>query len=182
MITKNWYKIITTLMFGGVGATWSADILDITGVSKTHYFNPGNTLFFSAYQLDNMLAKVLTGYDTGVVFGTGNTPATLDDYKLSGDVITTLSGTCAISRGVDAEGAYITARYTLNNNGDSDVTVSEIAACTFFWPDKTKTLFTILDRTVLDTPVTIPADGVGKVEYTIRLTYPTATADAGGTN
>ena len=30
-----------------------------------------------------------------------------------------------------------------------------------------------VERTVLETPVTIPAGGVGQVTYTIRMNYPT---------
>lgn len=178
MITKNWYKMIATLILGKKGVSWSADILNTDGVSKPHYFNTSNSYFYDTYSFEQMLSTIKTSYTDGlgVCFGTGNTPATLDDYKLSGDIITTLSGPCAISRGIDADGAYITARYTLNNNGNSSVTVSEIAALTYIWTtNSSNRAYPMIDRTVLDTPVTIPAGGVGQVVYTITFNYPTAT-------
>ena len=176
MITKNWYKTIATLMFCEKGTSWNVGILGANGVSSEHYFYY-NTSFYTTYNLAEALQHIRTNYENrGVRFGTGNAPATLDDYKLSGDIITTLSGTCAISRGADTNGAYITALYTLTNSGDSDVTVAEVG--TFVNINKTSSsnhAYPMLDRTVLDTPVTIPAGGVGQIVYTITFNYPTAT-------
>ena len=176
MITKNWYKTIATLMFCEKGTSWNVGILGANGVSSEHYFYY-NASYYSVYNLAEALQYIRTNYENGGVrFGTGNTPATLDDYKLSGDIITTLSGNCAISKGEDAEGAYITALYTLTNTGDSDVTVAEVG--TFVHINKTNSsthAYPMIDRTVLDTPVTIPAGGVGQVEYTITFKYPWAT-------
>ena len=177
MITKNWYKTIATLMFCEKGTSWNVGILDTNGVSSAHYFY-NNTSFYSVYNLAEALQSIRTNYENGggVRFGTGNTPATLDDYKLSGDIITTLSGNCAISNGVNADGAYITALYTLTNTGNSDVAVAEVG--TFVHINKTNSnthAYPMIDRTVLDTPVTIPAGGIGQVEYTITFNLPTAT-------
>ena len=176
MITKNWYKTIATLMFCERGASWDVGILGTGGVSSAQYFY-NNASFSYAYNLVEALQKIDTDYEgSGVRFGTGNTPVTLDDYKLSGDIITTLSGAYSISKGADAAGAYITALYTLTNTGSSDVTVSEVG--TFVHINKTNSsthAYPMIDRTVLDTPVTIPAGGIGQVVYTITFNYPTAT-------
>ena len=178
MITKNWYKLLTTLLMCGKGVSWDVGILDADGVSRPHYFNSSNTLFYEFYRFEKSLTGIKSDYNnSGVIFGTGNAPVTLDDYKLSGDIITTLSGRCTISRGVDANGAYITALYTLNNDGNNDVTVSEIATLAYAWTtNSSNKCCPMIDRTVLDTPVTIPAGGIGQVVYTITFNYPTATA------
>ena len=176
MITKNWYKTIASLMFCETGKYWNPGILDTNGNSCEHYVYYSSSLS-PVYNLAEALKSIDTDYTgKGVRFGTGNTPATLDDYKLSGDIITTLSGNCAISNGVDADGAYVTALYTLTNTGNSDVTVAEVG--TFVYINRTSTstkAYPMIDRTVLDTPVTIPAGGIGQVVYTITFNYPTAT-------
>lgn len=111
-----------------------------------------------------------TGYG-GVFFGDGTTPPTLDDINLSGNVITTLNGTAKLSYDISDDGSVeVSALWTLTNTGNVAVTISEAAlACGF-----TNNSFIMFERTLLDTPVTIPAGGIGQVTYTIRFNYPTA--------
>jgi hypothetical protein len=115
-----------------------------------------------------------------VVFGAGNAVPTIDDYTIN-DFISGLTVTVQRTWIADDNGGSVTAVYTITNPKSEDVTISEIGLFS-----KTSTRATadtnglnvytpvLCDRTVLDTPVTIPAGGIGQVTYTIRMNYPTA--------
>lgn len=105
----------------------------------------------------------------GVYFGDGDTPVTIDDYTFAGEILNTASATASVTSAIDEEGATITGEYLISNSGDSDFTVKEVGLVF-----AAGTYRVLLERTVLDEPVVIPAGGMGKVAYTIRLNFPTA--------
>ena len=172
MLTNNFYSVLAQNMIGTVKPdsikTTSGALGKINSAAGTYlpFFISG-----SDYKVD--LSKVNQGYNGskgGVVFGDGNTPATAEDYKLAGNIITGFTATANLARSIDNGVAQIVATYTIN--ASSEVTIKEIVAFASTGGNGTY----IVDRTVLDTPVTIPADGVGQVVYTITFNYPTATA------
>lgn len=59
-------------------------------------------------------------------YGTGNTPPTIDDYQLSGDLVSDLGVTNAANN-VNANG--ITFSHSITNLGNTSVTIKEIALC-----------------------------------------------------
>ena len=68
------------------------------------------------------------------------------------------------------------AVYTITNNNAEEITIREVALHVLFYRTTSgSTNGCVIDRTVLDTPVTIPAGGVGQVEYTITFNLPTST-------
>ena len=112
---------------------------------------------------------------TCIVFGDGDATPTINDYNLSGNLITGIvssTSTVRKSNGVEK-------RFTVTNNNSNEIIIKEI--CYFSqagWRSdlgNTSGTILLLDRTVLDTPVTIPAGGIGQVVYTITFNYPTAT-------
>ena len=114
-----------------------------------------------------------------VVFGSGNNPATPNDYTM--DFITGLTATVVKSVDNDDNGASSTAVFTITNTNSNEVTISEVGIFSSLYtrltPDAVGASGSVpflMERTVLDTPVTIPAGGVGQVTYTIRRNYPTA--------
>ena len=121
----------------------------------------------------------------GVCFGDGDTPPTPADLNISGNAFSTYDALYNLSTGVDDSGhLYVKAHYTITNTGNEAFTIKEIGL--FAAPSLNKgpdiavagSFSILLDRTVLDTPVTIPAGGIGQVEYTITFNLPTAAADA----
>ena len=175
MFTRNWYKAISTEM-SRVNDTFQS----VTGTTQT--------LSMSAYLFNIMLNednrytpsiyKVRTTLegDGGVIFGAGNTPPTIDDTTLSGNLISGFSYSSNVSTARDEAGTTLTALYTVTNNSTNPITISEIALIANLSNSYTQAMYKgLLDRTVLDTPVTIPAGGVGQVEYTIRLNLPIGT-------
>lgn len=118
------------------------------------------------------LKKVRTSYNGsgGVIFGNGNADANLDDYSLSGDIVPISAYSVAINHVVENDKSTISAVYTLTNTRDESITIKEIA---LKMGSSTTTQY-LIERTVLDNPVTIEPGKVGLVTYTITLTYPTA--------
>jgi hypothetical protein len=115
---------------------------------------------------------------SGVVFGSGNTPATVNDYKLAGDTI--MGCTCSYANkstyNSDGSTSALIYDYTITNNNDAEITIGEIGIFfeTYWKHSNTdnRHYFNMIERTALETPITIPAGGVGQVTYTIRMDYP----------
>lgn len=163
MLTKNWYKGIAA---AAVGAKDTA--VDEKGTTRSLYsggfaFNMNNTISTSQ------------GIASYVRIGTGTTPPTPDDYNLSGTQITKISSTYT-DQGTTVENGVATKTviYTVTNTDTTDITIGEIALFSGMKYSSSSTAAFMFDRTVLDTPVTIPAGGIGQVTYTIRFNYPTA--------
>lgn len=178
MFLRNWDKVLAFTMGG--------ESLAINYFYKTYEgkdMNLGNTP--NAIQIGKNndsassanLHRVRTSYSGygGVMFGTGTTPPTKDDYKLSGALLTNFSYSAGVSYEYDDTGTTIRAIYTITNIGSDDMTIGEIGLMCNMYDSSNQTDIRkgFIERTVLDTPVTIPADGVGQVTYTIRINYPT---------
>lgn len=179
MFTKNWYKAIAT----------SATRIAIPFVNAHNKsFNTGNTVDALAYGTtsNNNYAPVLSrvikdditaNFSTsGVAFGDGNIAPTIDDITLSGNCIRTLTHTCSVTNTADEDGVTTTALYTLTNTGTEDITISEVGLFAKLSTTSSDTYkyMALVERTLLDEPVTIPAGGVGQITYTIRMNYPAA--------
>ena len=111
--------------------------------------------------------------EMGVSFGTGTTPATASDYALE----SVLSGTqisvaapsaVSYSRG-DAFDEYSVSFGVTNKTSDA-ITVSEVGLTAKTHPNFNNA-YTLVERTVLDTPVTIPPHETKHIAYTIRFNY-----------
>lgn len=168
MLTRNWYKLASLLIFA-TDTNASVRCREFTGYN---YSIPASNKL-GVYAMGYIAKTLKTGIATGsgfygVLFGTGDTTPTLDDYTLSGDVISTITivtSQTSIGANGDSEYAELATRYTLTNTGTQAITVREVALAYYGC---------MLERTVLDTPITIEPDGIGQVTYTIRMNYPTA--------
>lgn len=165
MLTKNWYAAIAARMLGGNGRFFSGRM--VHGATANMY--PADS-----FKPANYIQTLNTDNSTGVILGTGNTPATPDDYKLAGDTITTFSYSSNGESKETDKGYECNATYTITNTGTSAFTISEIG---FLMPLYTSSSGSdgkmLIERTVLDNPLTIEAGGIGVLTYTIRMNYPT---------
>lgn len=181
MFLKNWYKALTAMLYNSEDVTGkSTNGTDMRFTSKSASSGIYNIIFLtmaggaslSSYNNVPYMGKVQTSYNGGVVFGTGDIPPHPDDYILSGSLITTISAVGNVTATQDDNGITFTGLYTVTNTGSEDITVNEIGLVT---TSAYSTSYRyLIERTVLDTPVTIPAGGIGQVTYTIRMNYPTA--------
>lgn len=114
----------------------------------------------------------------GLFFGSGNDPATVDDYKLSGSTIQNISFSYTNNSTYAEDGSSVDVvyNYTITNNNAEAITIGEVglfAEATWCTSYNTYTHhYYMFERTAFESPITIPAGGVGQVTYTIQLNYP----------
>ena len=180
MLTENYYRLYEMIYKGDESGN-STTFINSYGQSKTLRLNRNNAISY----VDSMNFKSIgsTAHESsgssGIMFGDDATPPTPADYKLSGNVIANLTLTHSVARVMKSDGcAEITNTVLVTNGNTNDVTIKEVGLftqITAYNPTSSSGLssYTMVDRTVLDTPVTIPAGGIGQVTYTIRMNYPT---------
>lgn len=180
MFLRNYYLALAAATLGTGSSSFGYAPKDTSGNRSYYMDNPssaikfGNTANNNYYDVDLENVKKRYGGTGcgGVIFGTGTTPPTIDDYCLSGDIVSTFSYSSSVKKSVDNGGVTYTATYTLTNTSDEDITIGEVAMIcsirsTYGWD-------MLLERTVLDEPLTIPAGGIGQVTYTVRQNLPLA--------
>lgn len=107
----------------------------------------------------------------GVYFGSGSTPASKADYKLETPITSGLS--FAIGRSTylikqNGNGKYeLVMTYLLTNNSGAEINIYEIGVVTPIAKDTYSHYPTLMERTVLTEPITIPAGATRAVEYRI---------------
>ena len=168
MVTRNWYNYFKSMraeqVFSNAITEWSG--------SKNSAGWRYNGNFDSVINFKNV-AFYLSNSNNGIVVGSGRTPATIDDYKLESMITSGLSA--SIAKSIDSDNDTIIA-LTFTNTSSADITIGEIGYVGTVYIDNNfgGSKYVLLERTVLDSPVTIPAGGIGKIEYSIKLNIPEA--------
>lgn len=106
----------------------------------------------SPYDSTGVTTTQLVFQGSEIYLGTGNVTPTIDDYKLSGELVT---GLTSQGKGTTANNNSITFSAIATNNTESPVTIKEIGLggyCTGTTP-----CVVLLTRDVLATPVTLNA-------------------------
>lgn len=167
MFTNNWYKALS------VGV--SGQYISLIGSDG----NVGSAVFDST-SVSNKIRDafkngVKTGYNSGsnnssyIVLGTGNETPTMSDYKFSGSVVSGITTTISFTGNNTNDYTEGSGIITITNGNSTDITIGEIGIMYL-----SGTNAAMLEHTALESPVTIPAGGIGQVTYTIRMNYPTA--------
>lgn len=175
MFTANYYKGILKI-HNPAGVT---KYTGLAGTELTHggyndWMNLGGAISAtSARQAYIKNLQTTFGGNGGVVLGTGRNAPTLEDYALFGELITGYTYSSSVSNVVDETGQSITATYTITNNNDMAFTIGEVGIIASFTSSATASNKALLERTVLEEPLTIQPGGVGVLTYTIRMNYPT---------
>lgn len=98
------------------------------GIDSGTNIPPKRFTFISSAVYNGSYGRI-TGGNTSyfaAAYGTGNTPPTIDDYQLSGSLISGLSVTNA---DIDVNANGITFSHSITNTGNTSVTINEIALC-----------------------------------------------------
>lgn len=174
MILKNFYNIQAAYAL-----RCPVKLKSYQGNVYDHYknnYSGGPTLYDGGYS--GSMTNVLTNADKGgssggVLFGTGNTAPTVDDYKLAGNIISGLSVTTVATTGEDENGIYREVTYTITNGNSNDVTIAEVGLTIIgHFGSSGQNSYSyrysaLVERTVLDYPVTIAATAIGQVKYRV---------------
>lgn len=178
MLTKNFDKIIASAIM--TNSVVKIDATNFDGNVSNNFLGnaasgAGNGFIISALMQTVRKDDIKNSNGYGVWFGDGETPPTRDDYRWAGTIAKNFTHQVSVSSTADAIGISTTAVYTITNNNSTEITIREICMFSRWYRATTSDYHGyLIDRTVLDTPVTIPAGGIGQVTYTIRMNYPTA--------
>lgn len=145
-----------------------------TGASQPKLTKSDGTTF---YANENGWSRILFSSCRAcdeIVFGTGTTPPTREDYALSGTNITS-----SLSRQDETsasetltDGIKVIRSMFLKNTGSEPVTIGEVAwRNSFLYTSNNAYSGILLDRTVLQEPITIAAGAVGQINYSIFFPY-----------
>lgn len=176
MFTKNWDKDIVAAVLSEPSAAnlYAKNVNgELKKISYATMLEIGRAYDYpkcpSIYYLRDSYEK-----GGGVVLGTGTTQPTYEDYKLSGNLVSGYNYTKTVTIANEENRASITAAYTITNTTSSPFTIGEIGlvADILTGGNNSSQYKCLLERTVLDSPVTIPAGGVGQITYTITIEYP----------
>lgn len=171
MLTKNAKKLILNYIMNSRGenasepnpTTAAITLTNISGDDKVTNLN-----YYSVFSFINSLNHMSTAPTTNSVTfircGTGTTEATEDDYKLE-NYATGL--TCdSVVTAIGGNYSKKTYTATFSNTTDADISVTEIGFFTncYYRTSGDNDNF-LLDRIVLDTPITIPAGESKAITY-----------------
>lgn len=179
MFVDNFYKLFRA-MFTTMSTEASVKLVDYNGKSFNPYkTNSSSYIPFSDnfFYVEGAPQASITTSAAGlkypsVVFGTGTTPATLSDYKLESTITSGISASASGSASNTEDTGTLTFVYTVNNTSSESITIGEIGYRASV-PDRSGHVYNVLiDRTVLDTPVTIPAGSSGTLVYVIEYGLP----------
>ena len=161
MLTKNFYAYMRAVF-----QDTSADFTLKNGSSQSSVVtHSDHTSPFAA-----MNKHVVNTNDAGVSFGIGTTPANTTDYKLENSLPSTqisVAVPSAVSYSRVATYDEYSVTFGVTNITTAAITIAEVgltAAPQSAYP-------VLVDRTVLDTPVTLPAGQSKQITYTIRFHY-----------
>lgn len=174
MFTTNYYRLLANYVSGSA-FPYQHGLVMYDGSINNSFTQPDPQLWRSsstAYAANMNAVTSLAKQNGGVMFGDGDTSPTTADYKLAGNVIDGLTATITRTVAMDNNGFSMPVTYAITNSNSEAVTIKEVGiiASKGQWEaDKV-----LLERTVLDAPVTIPAGGVGQIVYTIELPFQTA--------
>lgn len=175
MLLKNYYTAMAASFVSWGTYDTGMTLKTVSGNTYPACSNGSNTTLYYASP-GYCMTSLATSLARGTVLGDGTKEVSIDDYTLSGNVISTLTASFAMSYKGSDDGLSVTAKITLTNPTENDVTVSEIGLienCKSGTSSSARQPV-MLARTLLDTPITIPAGGVGVVDHTINFALPTA--------
>ena len=168
MLTKNFYAYINLYLINPkdtqkfITTTGGESSNNATQISKAN-MPPLSSM--ASYSANNNYA--------GVCFGTGTTPADINDYNIEAPITTGLTVATPSKTTQNETDNYkeYTGTYGVTNTTSSDITITEIGLKGLVYSDNSSSTAILVDRTVLDTPITIPAGQSKQITYTIRFNY-----------
>lgn len=169
MLTNNFYHIMKSYLSGSSITDGPRTIANTA--SRFSYTDSNAYYAFRGFYNDTktVITTAASNASYGMAFGTGTVPPTLEDYWLSGDVITTLQiVACTITSGIN-NAVQIKNEVTVKNTSDTEtVVINEMGIIGKFYYGSSSSA-NMVDRTVLDTPLTLAPGEQGVITYTFNL-------------
>ena len=173
MITKNFKAVVASLLQSNGSSSIQACLPVTTTTGAVHYLEPRFPDF--PYNVTKGM-QISSSLSRGVWIGRSSTPPTENDHTLVDRITSGLtSGSPSVSTHVDASGnIYEDNIYILTNTTSSDITINEIGYVQTFRTSSSVggtsgiNDILMLDRTVLESPLTVPANGSAVLSYQFK--------------
>lgn len=170
MVTRNWYNFMKATRLEGV-------ITNGLRAQDGSYHNAGYYNQSVGYEMVTMAAALRPGdvvfatNSQGIVLGSGTTPATFDDYNMESMITEGLSVSKVKKADEDNNPSYL---LTITNISDAPITIGEVGILRRAYAGENVSTYKIvlMERTVMEEPLTIPAGSIGLVTYTVRMHIP----------
>lgn len=167
MLLKNWHEY----MRGAISKDTAFEVVNCSGVNFITAYNYSFNSTSTVNAFFHNFYNCVTNYTAGVVFGNGNTQPTESDYRLSGTLHNNISASSNVVYKTEGNKLSMEGVFTITNNGTEDMIVSECGYVGSVKQSSSLGDYMLLDRTLLEEPITIPAGGVGQVTYTITFNF-----------
>lgn len=144
----------------------------------------GSTFYFGNYSGSNrswpfnQSHGFVTSSTAGFCVGSGNTQPTLSDYTLESIITSGLQGAATSTTGIDSNGnIYLNVDIVITNTSDQSITIREIGwigvlqCAASVGGTSLSAKYALVDRTVLDNPVTIEAGEYETIRYRITPSW-----------
>ena len=181
MLTKNYFNIL----FGNMRKKEDTAISVTAGDNTSHimYLDSDTEKRYRLEVLGTTFAENFANVSTRVsgsvfVFGTSDTPPSVNDYTLAGEFISGIAIDQSLTSYSTGDTNVLTQRLYVRNTGASTITIKEVGRTgnlsyhTTSWSTTTDSCSFLIERTVLDEPLTLAAGESGII--TLELTMPVA--------
>lgn len=173
MITK-WFK--QTMKANNVVNSGTAYVFNLPFkniLNQTRYMAAG-----AYFQIGNPVSLSVSTSAWGISVGTGDTAATDEDVNLASTITSGLTGVITNTHGMDGDDPYVLFNIVLTNSTTSDIVVKEVgfkqnaySGTTVGATSGASNTLILVDRTVLSSPLTVPARGNAALQYKLKCSY-----------
>ena len=181
MLLSNFRRVLVNTISGNLGLSQTRGMTEEVKTTGGSVYKPSSPSYINSPQIGGLKSNCNictsgTNYDstsipTGnfslqgceIYLGTGNVTPTIDDYKLSGELVTVLKSQ---EQSTTANNNSITFSAIATNNTESPVTIKEIGLGGYY--SNPNCVF-LLTRDVLATPVTLNTGDSKTFSITIDL-------------
>lgn len=173
MITKWFKQTMKANNIVNAGAAYVFDLPFKNVLNQARYMAAG-----SYFQIGNPVSLQLSTNTWGISVGTSDTAATDEDVNLASTITSGLTGVITNTHGMDGDDPYVLFNIVLTNSTASDIVIREVgfkqnvySGTTVGATSGTGNALILVDRTVLSTPLTVPAKGNAALQYKLKCSY-----------
>lgn len=175
MYTKAGIQAIKSMTVWG---NYSSQYTTIPMFPSSSIRNTANGERWISYVNGNLINSLsfVTNQNSGIVLGSGTTAPTENDYHLETQITSGIAVTVSgITRGVDSsDRLYMEVTLNVSNTSSSDITIAEVGlvsgnimCASSSTSSSVGANNVMIDRTLLDSPVTIIPSGSAAIKYRI---------------
>lgn len=171
MITNNFKTLMNAMLYTGNQRSYGPEVKNTSGNIR-HFYYP----YSYSWPIQGPSNVSFSNTSSGIRVGSGSTPASVNDYELESMITSGISGSVSFdsSRQIDGSGNYQSVYLvSITNTGSVDVVVSEIGYAINAYGatnngGSRQEIKILIDRTLLNTPVTIAPGESAVITYTMK--------------